>query len=153
MRTSSVTVRCPGLGAVNHAMKIYHRGSPASHRPRVMATGEQGNAAWLAVELGAVIHQDMQDTGYMLLKVRSFTIFRLSQGLHGFHSSPSSSKHGPGHRSPGEPDKFNPAFGKLADLIGVPKILQLSRFHGMASDWCCRAITIAGLYAKFLYSW
>ena len=79
---------------VNHALEIDDNRWLITDSPSVVTGGQQGDVAWLAVELCPVIHPHTQDARDVILKVRCLAALGLSDGLHGFRPSPSRFKHG-----------------------------------------------------------
>jgi hypothetical protein len=91
--------------------------------PSVVTGGQQGDVAWLAVELCPVIHPHTQDARDVILKVRCLAALGLSDGLHGFRPSPSRFKHGTPNSRAADLDWFNTALRELTNFVRLSKPL------------------------------
>src|SRR5258706_11336771 len=96
---------------VEHPLEVHDdRGLVADH-PRVVAGGQQGDIAGLAVELGSVIHEDAKDAGDVVLEVGRLAALRLRDWLHRARPAPARLEDHAAYGGPADADDHVSSFG------------------------------------------
>jgi hypothetical protein len=65
------------LRVIDHALKIHHDRRLVPDNPRVVAGGQLGNIARLAISLSAVVYSNSHHAGNVILKMRRLTALGL----------------------------------------------------------------------------
>jgi hypothetical protein len=70
----------PLAGVIGHSLEVDDDSCFIAYDPGVMPRSQQGNITRPAIKLAAIIHHDADDSGHVILKMRSFAAFRLRNG-------------------------------------------------------------------------
>jgi len=113
-------------GVVDHALEIDHDDWFVSNDPRIMSCRHQRYFSGSDILLGTVIHHDVEDAGYVILKVGSLAALCFRYRFHVFGPFPSGFELGSAYSCSAYLYKVDLAFLELADLVWR---IEMFNFH------------------------
>jgi hypothetical protein len=121
------------LGVFDHAGNINHHHRIVAHDSRVVTRWQQRHLARTELLLAAVVHQNGEPSGDVILQVRRFATFGFHQRLERRGPFPTRLECGAAKRDATERDEFEFAFVERAKFVRFRQVFALHFGHNVLS--------------------
>jgi hypothetical protein len=109
-------------------LEVDENGRLVADHPGIVSHRKKRYVACPAVELGPVVHDDVQDPGHLILKVRGLAALGLDQGLYRGGPLPARLECRPADHGPSYFDQLHFPLGKRPHLVWFSEALQFRFF-------------------------